>query len=99
MISDALRALFLGAFGSWYAIGSGTLVRATPLILTGLSVAVAFRAGVFNIGAEGQFVVGAAAATTAALEMHALPAFVLLPSVLIAGGAAGAAWAWIAAVL
>ena len=57
--------------------GSGTLVRATPLILTGLAVAVAFRAGVFNIGAEGQFVVGAAAATAAALVLSAtLPAIV-----------------------
>jgi ABC-type uncharacterized transport system permease subunit len=99
MIGDALHALLSGAFGSWYAFGSGTLVRATPLILTGLSVAIAFRAGVFNIGAEGQFIVGAAAATTAALAMQALPAFVLLPSVLVAGAAAGAAWAWIAAVL
>jgi simple sugar transport system permease protein len=99
MINDALRALFEGAFGSWYAFGSGTLVRATPLMLTGLAVAIAFRAGVFNIGAEGQFIVGAAAATTAALSLHALPAVVLLPMLLIAGSISGAAWAWIAAVL
>lgn len=99
MIGDALRALFSGAFGSWYAFGSGTLVRATPLILTGLAVAIAFRAGVFNIGAEGQFIVGAAAGTAAALAFSALPAFLLLPLTLVAGAAAGAAWAWIAAVL
>lgn len=99
MIGDALRALFAGAFGSWYAFGSGTLVRATPLILAGLAVAIAFRAGVFNIGAEGQFVVGAAAATTAALTMHALPAVVLIPALLIAGAIAGGSWAYIAAVL
>src|SRR3954464_1745292 len=99
MIGDALRALLSGAFGSWYAFGSGTLVRATPLILTGLAVAVAFRAGVFNIGAEGQFVVGAIAQATVALTFHALPTFVLLPSALAAGAVAGAAWASIAAVL
>ena len=99
MIGDALRALFSGAFGSWYAFGSGTLIRATPLILTGLAIAVAFRAGVFNIGAEGQFLVGAVAQSVIALTMHALPAVVLLPTALVAGALAGAAWAWIAAVL
>src|SRR4051812_42507469 len=99
MIGDALRALLSGAFGSWYAFGSGTLVRATPLILTGLAVAVAFRAGVFNIGAEGQFLVGAVAQAVIALTLHALPAVVLLPTALVAGAVAGAAWAWIAAVL
>jgi simple sugar transport system permease protein len=98
-MGDALRALLAGAFGSWYAFGSGTLVRATPLILTGLAVAIAFRAGVFNIGAEGQFIVGAAAATAAALAMHSLPAFILVPSMLVLGFGAGALWAWIAAVL
>ena len=99
MLGDALRALLSGAFGSWYAFGSGTLVRATPLILTGLAVAIAFRAGVFNIGAEGQFLVGAIAATAAALTLHALPAVALVPLALVAGALAGAAWAWIAAVL
>lgn len=98
-MGDALRALLAGAFGSWYAFGSGTLVRATPLILTGLAVAIAFRAGVFNIGAEGQFIVGAAAATAAALAMHSLPAFILVPSMLVLGFGAGALWAWVAAVL
>jgi ABC-type uncharacterized transport system permease subunit len=99
VIGDALRALFSGAFGSWYAFGSGTLVRATPLILTGLAVAVAFRAGVFNIGAEGQFLVGAVAQATVALTLHALPGVVLLPLALGAGAVAGAAWAGIAAVM
>jgi len=98
-MGDALRALFAGAFGSWYAFGSGTLVRATPLILTGLAVAIAFRAGVFNIGAEGQFLVGAMAQAAVALSLPALPAVVLLPVALGSGMVAGAAWAWIAAVL
>src|SRR5436305_4597778 len=98
MIGDALRALLAGAFGSWYAFGSGTLVRATPLILTGLAVAIAFRAGVFNIGAEGQFLVGAAAATALALSMN-VSAPLSLPFALLAGALAGAAWAWVAAIL
>src|SRR2546423_9688532 len=99
MIGQAMRALFEGAFGSWYAFSSGTLVRATPLILTGLAVAIAFRAGVFNIGAEGQFLVGAAAGTAIALAASTLPAVVLIPFMLVGGAIAGALWATIAAVL
>src|ERR1700742_2828294 len=99
MIGDALRALFAGAFGSWYAFGSGTLIRATPLILTGLAVAIAFRAGVFNIGAEGQFIVGAAGATAVGLGFRALPAVALIPLVLAAGAVAGALWAGVAGIL
>jgi ABC-type uncharacterized transport system permease subunit len=98
-VTRALDALVRGSLGSWYAFGSGTLVRATPLILTGLAVAVAFRAGVFNIGADGQFVVGAAAATAVALGLSSLPAIALLPMLLGAGMLGGGAWAWIAAVL
>ena len=97
-ISAASRAFVAGAFGSSYAIFSATLVRAVPLILTGLAVAWAFNAGVFNIGVEGQFLVGASAATAVAL---ALPGQGFLTAVLAmaAGGAAGAAWAAIAAWL
>jgi len=98
-VGHALRSLVNGAFGSWYAIGSGTLVRATPLILTGLAVAIAFRAGVFNIGAEGQFLLGAVGATVVALEARSLPAWIGIPAILLAGIVAGAAWSWIAAVL
>jgi simple sugar transport system permease protein len=99
MLGDALRALLDGAFGSWYAFGSGTLVRATPLILTGLAVAIAFRAGVFNIGADGQFLAGAVIAAAVALNVSALPAHLILPLALIAAAAAGAGWAGIAAVM
>jgi simple sugar transport system permease protein len=95
----ALTALLSGAFGSWDAITSGTFVRATPLILTGLAVAVAFQAGVFNIGAEGQFLVGAATATALALALAGWPSPLLVSAVLAGGAAAGAAWAWIAAEL
>lgn len=98
-VGAALAALASGSVGSWYAIGSGTLVRATPLILTGLAVTVAFRAGVFNIGAEGQFVVGAAAAAAIALALPSWPRVALVPLTLGAGIVAGAMWASIAAVL
>lgn len=98
-VSDALTALASGSIGSWYALGSGTLVRATPLILTGLAVTIAFRAGVFNIGAEGQFVVGAAAATATALALPGWPRVLLLAVTLASGVIAGALWAWVAAVL
>jgi simple sugar transport system permease protein len=75
------------------------LVRATPLILAGLAVALAFKGGVFNIGAEGQFLVGAAASTTISLALSGLPAFLLITLSSLGGLAAGAAWAAIAAEL
>lgn len=93
----ALLALWNGSVGSWYSLTSATLVRAIPLMLTGCAVAIAFRAGVFNIGAEGQFLVGATAATTVAL---ALPAGILSAAVALSAGAvAGGAFAGIAALL
>ncbi|HET7131126.1 MAG TPA: ABC transporter permease [Gammaproteobacteria bacterium] len=95
----ALLALWDGSFGSSYALTSSTLVRATPLILTGLAVALAFRAGVWNIGAEGQLLAGAA--TAAAVGLFATPAFGALTVVaaLAVGALAGALWAWVAAYL
>jgi simple sugar transport system permease protein len=95
-VGRALDALVSGALGSWDALTSSTCVRATPLILTGLAVSVAFKAGVFNIGAEGQFLVGAAAATTLALALRDWPSPLLIAGELTAGAAAGAVWAWIA---
>ncbi len=98
-MTDALLALLDGAFGSSYAILSATLVRATPLLLLGLAVTLAFRAGVLNIGAEGQLIVGAIAASAVALGLDALPRPVLVAAMAVAGAAAGASWAGIAAVL
>src|SRR6185295_18999202 len=97
-VGAAGQAFVRGAFGSRYAIFSATLVRSVPLILTGLAVAWAFTAGVFNIGVEGQFLVGASAATAVSLQ---LPRLGLLTTLLamIAGVIAGAAWASIAAWL
>jgi ABC-type uncharacterized transport system permease subunit len=88
----SMGALWRGAFGSWYAIGSGTLVRAVPLIILGLGVAVAFRAGAFNIGAEGQFYAGAIAATWVGLQVGAWPGPLAVGAVWAAGAAAGLAW-------
>ena len=102
-VGRALAAFWRGSVGSEYAIVSATLVRATPLIFTGLAVAIAFRAGVLNIGAEGQFLAGATAATilAAAASTWAAPAqaMIALPVALLSGAACGAAWAGAAAWL
>lgn len=91
--APVLRAyglLLEGAAGSRFAL-TETLTRATPLILTGLAAAVAFRAKLWNIGAEGQLYMGALAAVVLGGGMLDLPAWLLLPTVMIAGAAAGGA--------
>jgi general nucleoside transport system permease protein len=88
----ALGALWSGAFGSWYAITSATLVRAAPLIVIGLGLALSFRAGAFNIGAEGQFYAGAIAATWLGLHAGSLPWPVAVGVVLSGAFLAGALW-------
>jgi general nucleoside transport system permease protein len=75
------------------------LVNATPLIFSGLSVAVAFKAGLFNIGTEGQYIVGMATASAAALWFDVLPAFILLPLVLIFAMLGATLWASVPAIL
>jgi ABC-type uncharacterized transport system permease subunit len=92
----ALTALVSGAFGSPYALGN-TLNKTTPLLLTGLGVAVAFRARLWNIGGEGQFLVGALAASAlGAYGLKSLPAPILIPLILLGGAGAGAVWAGLA---
>lgn len=78
-----------GALGSGFALNE-TLTRATPLILTGLAAAIAFRARLWNIGAEGQLYLGAVAATLCGTGALALPAPLLVPILVVAGGLAGA---------
>lgn len=85
-----LLALAQGAVGSPGAV-AGTLVKSVPLMLTGLAVAVGFRAGLFNIGGEGQLYVGAIASTWVGMAWG-LPAGLHLLAVLGAGALAGAAW-------
>jgi simple sugar transport system permease protein len=92
-------AMFQGAFGSWSNF-TETLVKAIPLMLTGLGVMVAFKLKFWNIGAEGQLVFGGVAATWVALFWSPfLPDWILLPVVLLMGMAAGAAYAGVPALL
>ena len=95
-VIPALAAMVRGAFGSYYAITSATIVRMIPLALAGLAVSVAFRAGILNIGAEGQLLVGAAAATAINGTVVGVPWFIGIPVMLVAGATAGGAWAAIA---
>lgn len=92
----ALVALWQGAFGGAYQV-SESVLRSIPLAFTGLAVAVAFRAGVWNIGAEGQLLMGALAAAALARAAEGWPAFLLAPLLPVAGMLAGAAWGGVAA--
>lgn len=87
-ILDAYVALIKGAFGSRFAM-TETLTRATPLILTGLAAAVAFRARFWNIGAEGQLYCGALAATVFGTGIITLPPVLMIPFLFIVGALAG----------
>jgi ABC-type uncharacterized transport system permease subunit len=91
-IGQAYAALFIGAFGSISAV-SETLTAAAPVTLTALGIALGFRAGLFNIGAEGQMIVGGLAAIFVGFAVTGLPWFVHLPLALLVGGAVGALWA------
>jgi ABC-type uncharacterized transport system permease subunit len=93
----AYRSLFLGAFGSVYAI-SETLFAATPLILAGLAVALGFRAGLFNIGVNGQMLMGGMAAIWVGLHIP-LPAILHIPLALVAAIIGGGIWAGISGLL
>ena len=76
-----------------------TLVHATPLIIAGLAVAIAFRAGIWNIGADGQFIAGATAAAWVGVSAPSEIGLLALPLALIAGAVAGGIWAAVAAWL
>src|SRR5690606_38641579 len=82
------------ALGTRYGVGE-TIRQITPLIFTGLSVAFAFRTGLFNIGAEGQFVIGALAATYAGV-VFPLPGILHVVVALLTAGVAAGLWGWIA---
>jgi simple sugar transport system permease protein len=87
-VLDAYAALATGALGSRFAI-SETLTRATPLMFTGLAVAVAFRAKLWNIGGEGQLYAGALAATWVGTGSLTLPAYLMIPILFLAAALAG----------
>ncbi len=102
----AYQGLICGGFGLICSGGenpalqiSNTIVYLTPLIMAGVAVALPFRAGLFNIGAEGQFLAGAIACTVIGVKLSSWPAPILLPLVLVGGMLAGALWAGIAGVL
>ena len=83
-----LEAIFDGAFGSGDRIAV-TAVRATPLILVGAGITIAFRTNVINIGGESQIIAGALLATVTALALPDLPAVVLIPLIIFAGAVGG----------
>jgi simple sugar transport system permease protein len=88
----AYTALIKGSLGDLNKFGE-TLVTVTPLILTGLSIAFGFRCGLFNIGVEGQFIIGAVAAVWAGWAFTGLPAILHLTLTLLVGAFAGGFWA------
>ncbi len=96
-IGDSYVALFTGSVGGLRAI-SETLTAAAPLILAGLAVGIGFRAGLFNIGAEGQMLIGGMAAAYVGFTLD-LPIVIHLPLVLLAGMVGGAIYAGIAGLL
>lgn len=91
------QGMLKGVFGSKYGI-SETVVKAIPLMLTSLGVSVAFRMLLWNIGAEGQFYMGAFGASWVALTFPHLPVYVMLPAMFMVGCLMGGLWALLPAV-
>ncbi|SCM76409.1 ABC-type uncharacterized transport system, permease component [uncultured Pleomorphomonas sp.] len=97
-VADGLGALWQGAFGDAEAIGQ-SLAAAIPLVFTGLATVVAFRAGIWNIGQEGQVFAGAMAGYWMSLQLAGAPAIVAVPAIVLTSVAGGAAVAALCAVL
>lgn len=95
---EVYEAMFKGALGSRYGL-SETVVKAIPLMLCALGISAAFRMQLWNIGAEGQFYMGAFAASWLPLTFPELPALVMLPGMMLLGAAAGGLWGLAPAVL
>jgi len=95
---EGFRVFFLSPMRDLNAVAE-LLLKATPLMLIAVGLAVGFRANVWNIGAEGQFLMGAVGATGVALAFKGASAAVLLPSMIVAGAIGGALWAAIPALL
>ena len=91
---EAIASLLYGALGTREGIGF-TLYYATNFIFTGLAVAVAFHAGLFNIGGEGQAMMGGIGSAIICLALEPLPGILLVPLGILGGAAAGAVWAFI----
>ncbi|OQY11848.1 MAG: ABC transporter permease [Propionibacterium sp. 4572_24] len=97
-ISSAYAALFQGAFGSWQAL-TATTAQSAPLICGGLAIGLGFKAGLFNIGGQGQAIAGATLAAWVGFNFHSLPLPVHLLFAVIAGFIGGAIWGGIAGIL
>jgi simple sugar transport system permease protein len=96
---DLYVSMFTSAFGNRYGFGE-VLIKATPILLTGLAAALPARAGMINVGGEGQLAIGALLSTAAAVTMlQAAPAWFGIPAMLLAGALGGAIWAGITALL
>ena len=91
-VYQAFSGFLSGILGSFYSV-SEVMVKATPLILTGLGVAVGSRSGFINIGAEGQLYMGSIAVTCIAFWLNDLPAIVMVPLVILGGFVFGGVWA------
>lgn len=87
-------ALVVGAFGSTTGLVS-TLVNAAPIVLAGLAVGIGFKAGLFNIGAQGQFLMGAVSSTVVAIALNDSPPVVVIPLSLLGGILGGLAWGFV----
>lgn len=90
--------LFSETLGSWYGVGQ-VLFKATTLICTGMAAAISFRSGLFNIGGEGQLIVGGFLMALVGFTFPTLPAVVLLPLCLCAGLLGGGVWGAIPGIL
>jgi len=95
---EAYAMMLTGAFGDVYGIGQ-TLTKATPIIFTALAFLFAMKSGLFNIGAEGQLIIGGFAAALVGISFDGLPALIHVPLALLAGALAGGAWGFIPAIL
>lgn len=94
----AFRYMFVNPLQSKFGF-TESILSATPLVFTGAAVAIAFRAGYWNIGAEGQLLAGTIGATWFGLHAEGLPAVVAVPGILLAGALCGAAWSLVPALL
>jgi simple sugar transport system permease protein len=95
---EAYAAIVNGVFGSMSGF-TQSLVKATPLLLVGLGICIAFRASVINIGAEGQIILGALGATAWALGFRTWPGWLLIPTTLLVSFISGALWGFIPGLL
>ncbi|HEY5731530.1 MAG TPA: ABC transporter permease [Anaerolineales bacterium] len=94
----AFQRIFRGGFGSVYGLQE-TMTKSIPLILAGVGLTLAFKGRMYNIGAEGQLLIGAIFATGVSRAFPELPAYILLPAMFLGGFVGGALWAVVPAIL